>query len=76
MSSPSRMNVERYLRLVAGLFVLVSVVLAQLVSPYFLVLTGLVGLNLLQSAFTEWCPLVALLRVLHVPSCKDAVRAV
>jgi hypothetical protein len=60
------MNVERDLRGIAGLFVIVSVLLAYYHSPYWLLFTGLVGLNLLQSAFTNWCPMMTLLRKLGV----------
>lgn len=56
------MTVERGLRLVAGAFVLASVILGVYVSPWFLALTAFVGANLLQSAFTDWCPMMAILR--------------
>jgi hypothetical protein len=52
------MTIERGLRLIAGCVVLLSVGLAVAFSPYWLILTGFVGLNLLQSAFTNWCPMV------------------
>jgi hypothetical protein len=61
------MNVERILRLVAGLMVLLSLALARWVSPWWLFLTAFVGLNLLQSAFTDWCPLMTILRRAGVP---------
>ena len=61
------MNVERYLRLIAGVFVVLSAVLAWLVSPWFLLFTAFVGLNLAQSAFTNWCPMIAFLRKAGVP---------
>ncbi|MBN1392997.1 MAG: DUF2892 domain-containing protein, partial [Sedimentisphaerales bacterium] len=48
------MTIERYLRAIAGLFVLASVLLAHYHSQYWLFFTGFVGLNLLQSAFTNW----------------------
>jgi hypothetical protein len=60
------MNVERMLRGVAGFFVLGSVLLAHFHSPYWLFFTGFVGLNLLQSAFTNWCPMMSILRKLRV----------
>ncbi len=60
------MNVERMLRGIAGSFVLVSVLLAHFHSPYWLFFTGFVGLNLLQSAFTNWCPMMSILRKLGV----------
>lgn len=56
------MTVERALRLLAGVMVLVSLALAHWVSPYWLWLTVFVGLNLLQSAFTNWCPAMAIFR--------------
>ncbi len=54
--------IERSLRGIAGFFVLLSVLLAYYHSPYWLLFTGFVGLNLLQSAFTDWCPMMALLQ--------------
>jgi hypothetical protein len=56
------MTVERMLRLIAGSFIFVSVVLGFYVSPYFFWFTGFVGLNLFQSAFTQWCPMMSILR--------------
>ena len=64
------MNVERWLRCMAGVMVLLSTALAHLVSPYWHILTAFVGLNLLQSAFTNWCPAVSMLKALGVPSCQ------
>ena len=49
------MTVDRAVRLMAGVMVLVSLALARWVSLNWLWLTGFVGLNLLQSAFTNWC---------------------
>jgi len=60
------MNVERNLRLLAGVMVLVSLALAHWVSIYWLWLTVFVGLNLLQSAFTNWCPAMTILRAMGV----------
>ncbi len=62
------MTVERWLRCIAGVFVVVSVVLARYHSLYWLFFTGFVGLNLLQSAFTNWCPMMTILRKLGVKS--------
>jgi hypothetical protein len=56
------MTVERALRLIAGAFVALSVVLGIYVNVNFLWFTLFVGLNLFQSAFTNWCPMMALLR--------------
>lgn len=52
------MTINEGLRMVAGIVVILSVVLAHYVSEYFLLLTAFVGLNLLQSAFTHWCPMM------------------
>ena len=60
------MNVERVLRGIAGFFVIVSILLAHYHSPYWLFFTGFVGLNLLQSAATNWCPMMTFLRKLGV----------
>jgi hypothetical protein len=60
------MTIERYLRGIAGFFVLASVLLAHYHSPYWLFFTGFVGLNLLQSAFTNWCPMMIILKKLGV----------
>ena len=56
------MTVERALRLMAGFFVLLSVALGYFVSPYWLLFTAFVGLNLLQSGITNWCPAMVVLR--------------
>jgi hypothetical protein len=61
------MTIHRYLRLVAGSFVLASLALGCWVDPRFLLFTAFVGLNLLQSAFTDWCPLITILHRLGVP---------
>lgn len=55
------MTIERGLRAVAGTVVLAGTALAAWQSPYWLLLTAFVGVNLLQSAFTNWCPMVWLL---------------
>lgn len=56
------MSMDRIIRGVAGAFVLASVLLAHFHSPYWLWFTGFVGLNLLQSSFTNFCPLEMMLR--------------
>lgn len=56
------MTMERYLRLIAGAFILASLALGFYVSPYWYLFTAFVGLNLFQSAFTNWCPMMAILR--------------
>jgi Protein of unknown function (DUF2892) len=61
------MTVERGLRLMAGTFVLVSLALGHWLSPYWYLFTAAVGLNLLQSGLTNWCPAMFLLRKLGLP---------
>ena len=56
------MTVERFVRLIAGTFVVASLTLGYWVSPYWFLFTGFVGLNLFQSAFTNWCPMMTILR--------------
>jgi len=63
------MTVERIVRAVAGLIVLLSAGLAAAFSPWWLLLTAFVGLNLFQSAFSNWCPLMTILRKFGVPNC-------
>lgn len=56
------MTVDAALRAVAGFFVLLSVALGWFVSPYWFLFSAFVGLNLLQSAFSGWCPMMFFLR--------------
>jgi hypothetical protein len=58
------MRIENFIRTLAGSMVLVSVALVYFVSPWWLLLTCFVGLNLIQSAFTGFCPPSLLLRKL------------
>jgi hypothetical protein len=62
------MSLERWIRLIAGTFVTVSVVLSYVHSPYWLLFTLFVGLNLFQSALTRWCLMEDVLRKLGVKS--------
>ncbi len=55
------MSIERWIRLIAGSFVLLSLVAAHYLSPYWLWFTAFVGANLFQSALTRWCPMEAVL---------------
>lgn len=68
------MNVQDWIRLIAGSFIMGSVALGYAVSPWFLLFTAFVGLNLFQSAFSGWCPMMSLLRVLNVPE-ERCIRA-
>jgi hypothetical protein len=60
------MSLERWIRLIAGTFVTVSVVLSYVHSPYWLFFTLFVGLNLFQSALTRWCLMEDILKKLGV----------
>lgn len=60
------MKMEQYIRAIAGTFILLSMGLGYLLSPYWFVFTGFVGLNLLQSAVTGWCPMETFLGKLGV----------
>ncbi len=63
------MTVERWLRLIAGVFVLGSVALGMTMDSRWYYLTAFVGANLLQSAFTNWCPMKWLLERVGVAPC-------
>lgn len=60
------MTIDRAVLAMAGTMVLLSLLLAHFVNPLWLWLTAFVGANLLQSAFTGFCPLAAILRRLGV----------
>jgi hypothetical protein len=71
------MTVERYIRIFAGLFILVSLALGVeasplFVSPWWLAFTAFVGLNLFQFGFTNFCPLGLILKKLGVPESAAA----
>jgi hypothetical protein len=65
------MTVERALRLIAGALVTLSVLLGIYVNANFLWFTLSVGVNLFQSSFTNWCPMMVILRKGGLP---DATR--
>jgi hypothetical protein len=69
------MYIERYLRLIAGLFVLATLSLGYWVHPAWFLFTAFVGLNLFQSAFTNWCPMMTFLKWMQVPSCSEIGRS-
>ena len=60
--SSRALSLEAALRGIAGTFVMLSVALGWWVHPAFFLFAAFVGLNLLQSAFTGWCPMMAVLR--------------
>ncbi len=53
---------ERILRGIAGAFIVISLILAIKVNIQWLWFTGFVGLNLFQSSFTNWCPIMSILK--------------
>lgn len=56
------MNIDRVVFLFAGLMISVGLVLSLFISPYWLLLPGFVGLNMIQASLTGFCPLVRLLK--------------
>jgi len=65
-----KMHIERLLRLIGGFFVMLSTALGYFHSPYWLIFTAFVGLNLFQSGFTDWCPMVWFLRKAGFKRCR------
>ena len=69
------MTVERYIRVIAGLFIMVSLALGVegsplFVSPWALAFTAFVGVNLFQFGFTNFCPMAIILKRLGVPESR------
>jgi hypothetical protein len=58
------MNIDRIVLAFAGVVILLSVALSHYHHPYWLFLTAFVGFNLLQSAFTGFCPLASILKMM------------
>ncbi|MCK5677831.1 MAG: DUF2892 domain-containing protein [Flavobacteriaceae bacterium] len=58
--------IDRYIKGIAGAFILISLVLAHYVNPNWLWFSAFVGANLLQSAFTNWCMLGLILKKLGI----------
>ncbi len=75
------MTTERYVRIFAGSFILISLALGLpgsplFVSRWFLAFTAFVGANLLQSAITGFCPLELVLVALGVPRAREQPRRI
>ena len=68
------MTVNRYLRLIAGALVLISLALGYWVHPGWFLFTAFVGLNLFQSGFTNWCPMMTILKKFGTPVCGREVK--
>ena len=62
------MNIDRLVFAVAGLLIVTSLLLGYFFSPYWYLLTGFVGLNMFQAAFTGFCPLAKILKLSGVES--------
>lgn len=69
------MTMERYIRMIAGMFILISLALAHWVSPYWLWFTAFVGANLLQSSLTRWCLMEDILAKLGIAKKTCSVDA-
>ncbi len=61
------MNTEKWIRVIAGSFTLISVILAVCVSKWWLLWAAFIGVNLIQSSFTGWCLAEKILKKLGVP---------
>ena len=60
------MTMDQKIRLIAGTFILLSLALAHWVSPWWLLFTAFIGVNLIQSSFTRWCLMEDILRATGV----------
>ena len=65
------MSMERYIRLIAGTFILASLALGYWVSPWFFLFTAFVGVNLLQSSLTKWCLMENILVKFGIKRCDQ-----
>ncbi len=68
------MKLERALRGIAGILVLISLLLTHFHSSWWLLFTVFMGVNLLQSAFSNWCPMKSLLQWLGMKSCEKEIE--
>ncbi len=65
------MTITDWIHVIAGTFIMISVLLAVFVSNYWLIFTAFVGLNLFQFGFTKFCPMAILLKKLGVPAASS-----
>ena len=65
------MTIDEALRAIAGTFLLISLALAHYVNPNWLWFTAFIGVNLLQSAFTRWCPMMTILKKAGVKTSRE-----
>ncbi|MDH3712901.1 MAG: DUF2892 domain-containing protein [Gammaproteobacteria bacterium] len=73
--APKKSTIDQWVYRIAGTFVLASLALAQLHSPYWLWFTAFIGANLLQASFTGFCPLAIILRKLGVTAFGSTAHA-
>lgn len=64
------MTMERWLRLLGGTFVLLGLALSRVYSENWLILSAVVGFSLFQSGFTNWCPMMVILKLFGVKNGK------
>jgi hypothetical protein len=69
-----KMSTEHMVLAFAGSFILISLILSQLWSPYWLLFTAFVGANLFQSAFTGFCPLAKILKAMGTKPSSDTFK--
>jgi hypothetical protein len=69
-----KMSIERMVLAFAGSFILISLILSELFSPYWLLFAAFVGANLLQSAFTGFCPLAKILKAFGAKPSSETFR--
>ncbi len=69
------MHIERALRIIAGTFILISLALTHYHSPNWMWFTAFIGLNLLQSGFTNYCPMMTILKKAGLKSCSQQAAA-
>lgn len=68
------MTVETALRLIAGTLILITLALAAWVDPWWALFTAFIGLNLIQSGFTDWCPMVWVLQKFGLRRCVPGIN--
>jgi hypothetical protein len=68
------MSIERMVLAFAASFILISLILSQIFSPYWLLFTAFVGANLFQSAFTGFCPMARILKACGVKPARETFK--
>jgi hypothetical protein len=60
------MTINDFIKLIAGTFILISILLGYFINEYFFLFTAFVAINLIQSSFTKWCLMDKILKKLGV----------